>query len=79
MLSLIKQRRQVGVDCCYHGYFGCVVSEWHVHCSHDVHDVPNMADTPLPLPATDNRDVGVAIGCGNLYGLTTSFEVGGVL
>ena len=55
-----------------------MVSEWHVHCSHDVHDVPNMADTPLPLPATDNRDVGVAIGCGNLYGLTTSFEVGGV-
>ena len=29
-------------------------------------------------PATDDRVVGVVIGCGYLHGLTTSFEVGGV-
>ena len=43
-------------------------------------------DDGLPLaiyalcgPATDDRDVSMAIGCGYLHELTTSFEVGGVL
>ena len=37
-----------------------------------------MAIYALCGPATDDRDVGVVIGCGYLHGLTTSFEVGGV-
>ena len=38
-----------------------------------------MAIYALCGPATDDRDEGVAIGCGYPHGLTTSFEVGGVL
>ena len=42
-------------------------------------DGPPVAIYALCGPATDDRDVGVAIGCGYPHGLTTSFEVGGVL
>ena len=38
-----------------------------------------MAIYALCGPATDDRDEGVAIGCGYLHGLTTSFEVGVLL
>ena len=38
-----------------------------------------MAIYALCGPATDDRDEGMAIGCGYLHGLTTSFEVGVLL
>ena len=40
---------------------------------------PPVAIYALCGPATDDRDVSVAIGCGYLHELTTSFEVGVLL
>ena len=42
-------------------------------------DGPPVAIYALCGPATDDRDVSMVIACGYPYGLTTSFEVGGVL
>ena len=42
-------------------------------------DGPPLAIYALCGPATDDRDVGVATGCGYPLGPTTTYEVGGVL